>query len=140
MDTIFGDSVATIGVPISALLGIIFAVVQWQRVSSIKVHGGVSRTEDGRSYLLEEEQRGESEVSWTKHALAVAPAAADRGCGSPSPDRDRHHCLPLQIEEKAADLQAAISEGANSFLFTEYKYVSIFMVREAGRRLWVRPG
>jgi Na+/H+-translocating membrane pyrophosphatase len=40
------------------------------------------------------------------------------------------NCDPdiLQIEEKAADLQAAISEGANSFLFTEYKYVSIFMV------------
>jgi hypothetical protein len=34
----------------------------------------------------------------------------------------------LQIEEKAADLQAAISEGANSFLYTEYKYVSVFMV------------
>lgn len=33
----------------------------------------------------------------------------------------------MQIEEKAADLQAAISEGANSFLFTEYKYVSVFM-------------
>lgn len=44
----------------------------------------------------------------------------------------------LQIEEKAADLQAAISEGANSFLFTEYKYVSIFMVSEAGCRIWVR--
>jgi hypothetical protein len=36
-----------------------------------------------------------------------------------------------QIEEKAADLQAAIAEGANSFLFTEYKYVSYFMVRGA---------
>jgi H(+)-translocating pyrophosphatase len=33
----------------------------------------------------------------------------------------------LQIEEKVADLQAAIREGANSFLFTEYKYVSVFM-------------
>lgn len=63
MDTVFGDSVATIGVPVSALLGIAFAITLWQRVSSIKVRGGVSRTEDGRSYLLEEEQRGESEAS-----------------------------------------------------------------------------
>lgn len=36
-----------------------------------------------------------------------------------------------QIEEKAADLQTAIQEGAISFLFTEYKYVSIFMVRRS---------
>ena len=36
-----------------------------------------------------------------------------------------------EIEEKAADLQTAIAEGAVSFLFTEYKFVGIFMVREA---------
>ena len=34
-----------------------------------------------------------------------------------------------QIVQKAADLQAAISEGATSFLFTEYKYMGVFMVR-----------
>ncbi len=33
-----------------------------------------------------------------------------------------------QIVQKAADLQAAISEGATSFLFTEYKYMGVFMV------------
>jgi inorganic pyrophosphatase len=33
-----------------------------------------------------------------------------------------------QVVQKAADIQEAISEGANSFLFTEYKYMGIFMV------------
>ena len=35
----------------------------------------------------------------------------------------------MQIVQKAADLQEAISEGATSFLLTEYKYMGIFMVR-----------
>ena len=36
--------------------------------------------------------------------------------------------LRVQIVQKAADLQDAISEGANSFLITEYKYMGVFMV------------
>lgn len=93
MDTIFGPGLATFGVPVAALAGIIFAIWLWYRVSAIKVRGGSGvSSQNGREYLLEEEQRGESE-----------------------------------IEEKCADLQAAITEGAKSFLFTEYKYVSYFM-------------
>jgi inorganic pyrophosphatase len=92
LETVFTDAVASTLVPLSAVAGILFALWLWQRVSAIPVRGGAPRSETGREYLLEEEQRGESE-----------------------------------IEEKAADLQQAISEGANSFLFTEYKYVSIFM-------------
>ena len=38
-------------------------------------------------------------------------------------------CSMVQIVQKAADLQEAISEGATSFLLTEYKYMGIFMVR-----------
>ncbi len=38
----------------------------------------------------------------------------------------------LQIEEKVAELQDAIRDGANSFLFTEYKYVSVFMILFSG--------
>lgn len=33
-----------------------------------------------------------------------------------------------EVVQKAADIQDAISEGANSFLFTEYKYLGVFMV------------
>ena len=36
--------------------------------------------------------------------------------------------LSSQVVQKAADIQDAISEGANSFLFTEYKYLGVFMV------------
>ena len=38
-------------------------------------------------------------------------------------------CWVVQIVQKAADLQDAISEGATSFLITEYKYMGVFMVR-----------
>jgi len=34
---------------------------------------------------------------------------------------------PQEVIAKAADIQNAVSEGANSFLFTEYKYMGIFM-------------
>uniref|UniRef100_A0A7S2QSI6 H(+)-exporting diphosphatase n=1 Tax=Chlamydomonas chlamydogama TaxID=225041 RepID=A0A7S2QSI6_9CHLO len=33
-----------------------------------------------------------------------------------------------EVVAKAADIQGAISEGASSFLFTEYRYLGIFMV------------
>jgi hypothetical protein len=37
--------------------------------------------------------------------------------------------VPLQILNKCADIQAHISEGSTSFLFTVYKYMFVFMVR-----------
>jgi hypothetical protein len=108
----------------------IAACITNPRPLQIKVRGNAGvRSENGREYLLEEEQRGESEV---RHVI-VAAASSMRlpwqlaHCASSA-------CNLLQIEEKCADLQAAISEGANSFLFTEYKYVSVFMVRRCCRR------
>lgn len=35
----------------------------------------------------------------------------------------------VQVLQKCADIQEHISEGANSFLLTEYNYMAIFMVR-----------
>lgn len=51
-------------IPLAALLGIGFALFLYLRVSRVKVGGahGV-RSENGREYLLEEEQRGEDEAS-----------------------------------------------------------------------------
>jgi hypothetical protein len=47
----------------SALAGVVFALFLWHRVSKIRVGGGGAlRAENGREYLLEEEQRGENEV------------------------------------------------------------------------------
>ena len=59
----FADSVATIGIPLCAVAGILFGLFLWVRVSKIKVRGaGALRSENGREYLLAEEQRGEQEV------------------------------------------------------------------------------
>ena len=38
----------------------------------------------------------------------------------------------VQVVAKAAEISEAISEGANSFLYTEYKYMGVFMVRRRG--------
>jgi H+-translocating diphosphatase len=137
LTTVFSDSVADVGIPLCAVTGIAFAIFLWYRVSQIKVRG--LHSENGREYLLEEEQRGESEVS--RNCFITFPASTCN-CGPPGLDglilpRTGSLCpseieesppLPRsQIEEKVAELQRAISEGANSFLFTEYKYVSVFM-------------
>ena len=62
--TTFSPAVPTILIPVSALLAIAFGSWLWYRVSAIKVGNGSHglRTENGREYLLEEEQRGEDEV------------------------------------------------------------------------------
>ena len=48
---------------------------------------------------------------------------------SPAPLSFSLSPVSLQIVGKAADLMDAISEGATSFLITEYKYMGVFMVR-----------
>ena len=62
--TIFPDSF-TYFIPASAVVSIIFAIWLWIRVSAVRVAPAThTRSENGREYLLEEEQRGEDEVSW----------------------------------------------------------------------------
>lgn len=63
MTAAFGEAFASV-VPISAIAGILFAIFLWRRVAQIQVRGGGAlRSDNGREYLLEEEQRGEAEVS-----------------------------------------------------------------------------
>jgi len=126
--TVFSSAVPTILIPASALISIAFGIWLWYRVSAIKVgngHHGL-RTENGREYLLEEEQRGEDEVHFTCACqLLLVERLYLRGiCGF-----SINACWVVQIVQKAADLQDAISEGATSFLITEYKYMGVFMVR-----------
>lgn len=61
---IFGDTVPTVLIPGAAILAILFGIWTWIRVSAVKVGvgGGGGRTDNGREYLLEEEQRGPEEV------------------------------------------------------------------------------
>ncbi len=50
-------------IPVTAAIGIIFALFLWWRVSAIKVRTGQRSTgEDGRTFLLEEELTGEDSV------------------------------------------------------------------------------
>ena len=60
--TIFPDSF-TYFIPAAAVVSILFAVWLWARVSAVRVAPAThTRSENGREYLLEEEQRGEDEV------------------------------------------------------------------------------
>jgi hypothetical protein len=57
------DLVPTVLIPASTVVGVVFALILWQRVSQVQLTGGsVISDGRGREYLLEEEQRGEDEV------------------------------------------------------------------------------
>ncbi|KAL1564030.1 Pyrophosphate-energized vacuolar membrane proton pump 1 [Salvia divinorum] len=97
---LLSDLGTEIVVPVCAVIGIIFSLVQWFFVSRVKVsadRAGDAVARNGKNgcgdYLIEEEGINDHNV--------VA---------------------------KCAEIQNAISEGATSFLFTEYQYVGIFMV------------
>ncbi|KAL6754594.1 vacuolar H+-pyrophosphatase [Haematococcus lacustris] len=51
-------------IPTATVLGIVFAVYLWKVVAKVQMTGGqnVVRSQNGREYLLEEEQRGEEDV------------------------------------------------------------------------------
>ena len=132
--TIFGDS-ATYFIPTAAVLSIVFAVWLWGRVSTVRVAPAThTRSENGREYLLEEEQRGEDEVHGSIYPILDRSAPICnrlwriRSSQAPVEETKFFVSGSLQVVQKAADLQDAIAEGANSFLFTEYKYMAVFMV------------
>ncbi|AQK84104.1 Pyrophosphate-energized vacuolar membrane proton pump 1 [Zea mays] len=84
-------------IPVAAVIGIAFAVVQWVLVSRVKLSPAAAASGGSKNgygdYLIEEEE------GLNDHNVVV----------------------------KCAEIQTAISEGATSFLFTEYQYVGIFM-------------
>ncbi|KAG5244724.1 inorganic pyrophosphatase family protein [Salix suchowensis] len=79
-------------IPASALVGIVFALLQWYLVSKVKVSGDSSNGLSDK--LIEEEEDGVNN---------------------------------REASIKCAEIQHAISVGATSFLFTQYKYLSVFM-------------
>ncbi|KAG6556101.1 hypothetical protein Mapa_002042 [Marchantia paleacea] len=96
-ETILGVTFVTIFIPVSCLVGILFALLQWYVVSLVKVGGSSSSNgnKNGHTdYLLDSSEEGSDEAS---------------------------------VIEKVKSIQEAISEGAESFLVTEYKYLAIFM-------------
>ncbi|KAL1128233.1 hypothetical protein V6Z11_A13G234600 [Gossypium hirsutum] len=99
--SILSDFGAEILIPVCAVIGIAFSLVQWVLVSKVKLSPGRDSVNNGSGakngysdYLIEEEE------GLNDHSVVL----------------------------KCAEIQSAISEGATSFLFTEYQYVGIFMV------------
>ena len=77
--TKLGPIVPNVFIPASALLAIAFAILLWARVSRVKVAGaGGQSGENGRQYLLEEEQRGEDEVRILQHIPACCSLLPSR--------------------------------------------------------------
>ncbi|KAJ8560665.1 hypothetical protein K7X08_022525 [Anisodus acutangulus] len=93
---LLSDLGTEIVIPICAVIGIVFSLVQWYLVSLVKLspeHG--DNKKNGYNDSLIEEEEGINDQN---------------------------------VVVKCAEIQNAISEGATSFLFTEYQYVGIFMV------------
>jgi inorganic pyrophosphatase len=89
------DLLPNVLIPVSAVVAILFAFFLTRRTAAVKVKSSKNsvRTENGREYLLQDEE-----------------AAGDEN----------------EILDKVSQLQDAISEGAVSFLTTEYKYMGVF--------------
>ncbi|KAF1001847.1 hypothetical protein AG4045_000124 [Apium graveolens] len=81
-------------IPVCAVIGIAFSLLQWILVSFVKLSPDKSSKGSSKEPLIEEEEGG------TDHSVIM----------------------------KCADIQNAISQGATSFLYTEYQYVGVFMV------------
>lgn len=95
--TLLSESLSQILIPVAAVIGIGFALLQWLLVSRVKVgYEKASSLNNGvyNEVLLDEPDE-------------------DGG--------DLKNAVP-----KCAEIQEAISLGATSFLFTEYKYLGIF--------------
>ncbi|KVH93751.1 Pyrophosphate-energised proton pump [Cynara cardunculus var. scolymus] len=70
-------------------------------------------------------------VSQVKLSLEK-PAAGDKNGFTEALIEEEEGINDHTVVQKCAEIQTAISEGATSFLFTEYQYVGIFMVIFAG--------
>ncbi|KAL2338436.1 hypothetical protein Fmac_012882 [Flemingia macrophylla] len=98
--TILPDLGTEILIPVCAVIGIAFALFQWVLVSKVKLSA----------------------------ARDSSPNAAGKNGYNDYLIEEEEGINDHNVVAKCAEIQNAISEGATSFLFTEYKYVGIFMV------------
>ncbi|MCO5560495.1 hypothetical protein L7F22_014110 [Adiantum nelumboides] len=84
-------------------IGILFALYQWYLVSRVSVHPYASATKDKKNGSLD---------NGHDHLLHHQEEGDSDGAS---------------VVWKCAEIQEAISVGANSFLLTEYKYLGIFL-------------
>ncbi|KAK8488280.1 hypothetical protein V6N13_052158 [Hibiscus sabdariffa] len=89
------EGLTQILIPVAAILGIGFALLQWYLVSRVKLASNDS-SNGYKEKLIESDEEEEGVNN-------------------------------LEMSIKCAEIQHAISVGATSFLFTEYKYLGIFM-------------
>ncbi|KAM7473016.1 hypothetical protein LguiA_011199 [Lonicera macranthoides] len=86
-------------IPVCAVIGIAFSIFQWILVSKVK-------------------------LTVDKHS----PPAGEKNGHTDSLIEEEEGINDHTVVQKCAEIQSAISEGATSFLFTEYQYVGVFMV------------
>eukprot|EP00798_Chlamydomonas_sp_ICE-L_P020682 gene20682-27477_t len=110
----------------SAILAVVFAAWTWKRVAQIEV-GSSSGGPSARD--LFEEGRGE-EARGTGVGTSTGKVAARRGVKQTQGKDAKPYegMLEEARGNEAAEIQEAITEGATSFLVTEYKHMGVFMI------------
>ena len=119
---VLGTAAVEVLIPVAALVGIAFALLQWYVVARVPVpsHAGEDGGGGGNKNVREEEEHVEED-------------GMDY----------------LLVEARCAEIQRAISVGATSFLLTEYKYLAVFTAAFAvvifvflgsAQRFSARPG
>ncbi|XP_057963358.1 pyrophosphate-energized vacuolar membrane proton pump-like [Malania oleifera] len=96
MGLVMGEALTQVLIPVAAVVGIGFGLVQWFLVSKVVV------SEEG---------------------YAPGNGVKERLIGEEEEEGIDGH----DVVSKCSEIQSAISLGATSFLFTEYKYLGIFM-------------
>nr|GEV76643.1 pyrophosphate-energized vacuolar membrane proton pump-like [Tanacetum cinerariifolium] len=97
--TLLSELGTEILIPICAVIGIVFSLFQWYLVSQVKVS------------IDKSSSSGDDKNGFTESLIEEEEGVNDH-----------------TVVQKCAEIQQAISEGATSFLFTEYQYVGVFMV------------
>ncbi|RZC51066.1 hypothetical protein C5167_019492 [Papaver somniferum] len=97
---ILSDLLTQILIPVCAVVGILFSLFQWYIVSRVKVSPQKISDINNKKNNGFDDSLIEEEEGINDHNTVL----------------------------KCAEIQNAISEGATSFLFTEYQYVGVFMV------------
>ncbi|KAM3410409.1 hypothetical protein ACQJBY_002551 [Aegilops geniculata] len=111
-----GFSVADAVIPACAVVGIAFALWQWFLVAKVKVsaYAPAANGVHGRPVFRTGDEDGED-------------ARIGGGGGGESDEEEDGGDGPAAVA-RCAEIQDAISVGANSFLFTQYKYLAAFTV------------
>ncbi|RZC80834.1 hypothetical protein C5167_043409 [Papaver somniferum] len=97
---VLSEMLTQILIPVCAVVGIVFSLFQWYVVSQVKVAPDSARQSNNSNKNGFNDSLIEEEEGINDHNTVL----------------------------KCAEIQNAISEGATSFLYTEYQYVGIFMV------------